>query len=175
MCDDDRNEQPADDPHWAKWWNERLLAPSAGCTGSWPLEEKHAVYAVCPELEHGAVADDGQPLQDWFEHSGRAVEFPIRLVSSPPEGAVRVQTHSCRAGTIARRTPNESRYILGTALHLPKSFPEFAFEAQREAIVYVETLKTKEDELDHVFGSLGLALQLKAMDRSSTLLGPHRI
>ena len=117
-----------DDPHYARWSYERLLLlqPHVRVTGLW--KKGRWFYAVCPDLSSGLMVSDGKSLEQWFEHEGRALGSPIRLVALPPEDSTPVPERSADEVAMLMGYPLTVRDVYSQlSLILPRTFPDFDF------------------------------------------------
>jgi hypothetical protein len=158
--------EPVDDPYYARWSYERLLLlqPHIRVAGLWRHDQWF--YAVCPDLEEGLTADDGQQLSKWFNNKGRAASSPIRLVSRAPDGAVRVRERSAKELAELRGVPlTVANVETCLAVSLPVGFPDFRLQTiPPDAYVYVASQLTPaqrrilEERLEPLRGGLRLTV-----------------
>jgi hypothetical protein len=158
--------EPVDDPYYARWSYERLLLlqPHIRVAGLWKHDQWF--YAVCPDLEKGLAADDGQKLSQWFDNQGRAIGSPIRLVSRAPDGAVRVRERNAKELAELRGVPlTVSNVETCLAVSLPIGFPDFRLQTTPpDAYVYVASALTPaqrrilEERLEPLRGGLRLTV-----------------
>lgn len=153
-----------DDPYSARWSYERLLLmqPHITVQGLWKLGDWF--YALCPDLDKELKAKNGQPLQKWFESSGRAAGSPIHLSATIPQGATRVPERTAEERAMLRGEPLTVRdAYVELSLALPKDFPKFEFNTiPPNAFVYVSEPLTElqAHRLNQLYERLEIHLKL---------------
>jgi hypothetical protein len=166
-----------DDPYYARWSYESFLLMQfhVSVQGLWKLGDWF--YIVCPELDRELNAKDGQPLQKWFEYSGRAASSPILLSARVPDGAVCVpeRTVEERAMLVGEPLTVRDTYI-ELSLLLPKGFTAFELDTSPpNAFIYVpihlNELQTK--ALTEAFNHLNIPLSLNIKVEPKRFIEPQ--
>lgn len=154
-----------DDPYYARWSYKRLLLmqPHITVQGLWKLGDWF--YASCPDLDKGLKAKDDQPLQEWFNSSGRATCSLIKLSATIPQGATQVPERTVEERAMLSGEPLSVRdAYVQLSLALPKDFPKFEFKTipPKNAFVYVPVPLTElqTHKLNQIYKRLELHLKL---------------
>jgi hypothetical protein len=149
------------------------MQPHISVQGLWKLGDWF--YAVCPDLNQGLTAKDGQPLQAWFESSGRAITSPIQVSATVPQGATRVPERTAEERAMLRGEPLTTRDVyVELSLALPKDFPKFEFDTiPPNAFVYVPVPLTELQarRLNEIYERLEIPLKLNIKVDSSQSAG----
>ena len=155
------------DKHYARYSYESLILQQSHIPfdGLWTNGVHY--FAVCPALDTGSMANNGEPLIEWFNQKCRVITSPVTIVASAPVATLKVPERSAEELSQLHGEPLTLTDVYRELISaLPKNFPTFKLNAGvGKAKFYFESTLTQDetDTLKIIYANLNLSLEMEVL------------